>query len=469
MQKENWLHGRKTIFSEEKTITEENIAKVIEKAMQIHETNRKDIDYLYNYRKGKQPIIHKVKDVREEINNKIVENRADEAVNFYLGYGFGEPIQYIRRGEEDIADDLKKLNDAMFMANKHPCDTELGEWMLVCGVGYRLSLPTKKEDIEYEDTDVKVISLDPRCTFVIYKNDVAKTPLMAVTYTTDLESNENIYTCYTRENEYVVKGNALLKVDVVQQNAIGLIPIVEYRLNSSLMGIFEVVLPLLDAINAVQSNRLDDIEQYVNSFLALVGCELSDSGYQALKEQKMLQLPQGTDAKYLSAPMNQTDVQTFADSLYQNVLTIIGMPNRNGGSSTSDTGSAVQLRDGWETAEAKTKSIEKMFKKSEMEALRVILRIMKSKGSFDLKLNQIEIKFARRYTDNILTKVQALSQMLDAGVAPEVSFSTCGIWNDPTDVYIQSKETLDARWSVQEEPEETEETLVAGEDEPLEE
>ena len=51
------------------------------------------------------------------------------------------------------------------------------------------------------------------------------------------------------------------------------------------------------------------------------------------------------------------------------------MPNRNGGTSTSDTGSAVIMRDGWSAAEARAKDSELMFKLSEKEFLKLVLRI----------------------------------------------------------------------------------------------
>lgn len=449
-----YLYGREQIQTDETEINGNNILNVLNKAIQTHDKNNTEINYLYNYYKGKQAVTAKVKEVRPEINNIVVENRANEIISFKLGYTFGEPIQYIRRGEEEtITEALDMFNENLYMADKFTLDTELAEWMLICGVGYRFIYPTKPTDDDYEETAFKIAIADPRNTFIVYTNDLKKKPLMAVTYVKRLDDNSNVYTCYTKDNIYYIKGIAELKIDKIENNVLNALPIIEYDLNNVRMGAFEPVLTLLDALNDVQSNRLDDIVQYVNSFLALIGAELTEEGYKKLEQMKMLMLPEGTDAKYLSSPMKQADVQQLKDDLYQSILTICGMPNRNGGSSTSDTGSAVLLRDGWETAEAQAKSVEKMFKKSERQFLKIALRILKGKIGITLNLSQIEIKFARRYTDNILTKTQALSQLLDAGIAPEVCVATSGIWNDPTDVFLQSKEYLDERWSTEEEKE----------------
>ena len=428
------LFGRTVIYTDEEKITSENLISVLTKAISVHKSNSSDIQYLYDYYKGKTPILSKTKEIRENINHKVWVNRAKEIVDFKLGYCFGEPIQYIRRGEEEnLTADIATLNDYMYLADKATADKELAEWMLIAGVGYRMTMPT--------DT-LSIYTLDPRNTFVIRYSGLGHPVVASVTYV-EKENLGRIYSVYT-DTEYFETD--MLNV-TVQPIHLGGNPIVEYRADNAMLGAFEVVLPLLDAINEVESNRLDDIVQFVNSFLAVVGAELDAETVQNINEWKMMALPEGADAKYLSASMKQSDIQTLVDNLYQSILTICGLPNRNGGSSTSDTGAAVQLRDGWEAAEANAKSIETMFKRSEKQFLKVALRILRANAGLELKVEHIEAKFARRHTDNILTKVQAMVQLLDAGISPEIAIATAGIWNDPTDVAIQSKKYLE-KWEI---------------------
>jgi SPP1 family phage portal protein len=444
------LTGRRIITTDVAEINSGNLLEVLSKTKTVHDLNKDEIEYLYNVYKGKQEILGKTKEVRKDINNIITENRAYEIVSFKRGHVFGEPIQYIRRGEEEsLTGDITKLNDYMIECDKGEIDSELAEWILIGGVGYRMTLPNSDWEKEGFEPPFKIFTLDPRCTYVVRYNDLEKKVLMGVTYTVADDLSITYYV-YTKNKYYVVKADQIVdEQDVYMGDVI----ITEYVSGSARLGAFEVVLPLLDAINSLQSNRLDDVEQHVNSFLAVYGADIDDDTYKKVEAYKMLILPDGADAKYLSATLHQTDVQTFADSLYQNILTICGMPNRNGGSSTSDTGSAVLLRDGWESAEAQAKSLEKTFKKSEREFLKLVLRILKDMGGTSLNITNIDIKFARRYTDNILTKTQALTQLLDAGIKPEIAIATCGIWNDPTDVAVQSKPYLD-KWTIEDEPEE---------------
>ena len=167
----------------------------------------------------------------------------------------------------------------------------------------------------------------------------------------------------------------------------------------------------------------------------------------------MLCLPEGVDAKYLSVAMQQSDAQVLSDSLYDTVLTICCLPNRNGSSSTSDTGSAVIMRDGWQNAEADMKSVENEFKRSEKRFLKMILRILRDMVGTNLTLKDIEIKFSRRNYDNVQTKSQVLVSMLNnPKIHPELAFTHCGLFLDPESAYLQSK-----KWWEEQEQKEAEE------------
>lgn len=436
-------YGRRKIFTDETEITVENVIEVVNAAFQVHSDNRAEIERLYQYYRNKTAIEHKTKEVREDINYKIGEARCLEVTNFYKGYIFGEPIQYVRReksqsgtSDDAIAADINALNGYMGDANKAACDSQLGKWLLVAGTSYKMTLPNKAWEKDGDEPPFNVYAPDPRRTFVVYSSDVDERPVMNVTYA-KRKNGDVVFTVYTHDYVYKYKAGELSPA--VEANPLGMLPIVEYHV-ADYLGVFEPVIPLVDALNVLQSNRLDDVAQYINSFLAILGGQVDEETYKKLNEWKMLCLPEGTDAKYLSSPMSQTDVQTMKDDLYQAILTITGVPNRNGGSSTSDTGQAVELRDGWSSAETRAKDIETSFKASEKEHLKVILRILRDTTGTNLKLSDIEPHFTRRNYENIATKSQVLIAMLNnPWIHPEVAYASCGMFPDPESAYLQGK------------------------------
>jgi hypothetical protein len=117
MQQPGKMTGRTVIYTDIENIDETNVLAVLQSALTTHANNRLQINYLYNYYKGDQPILSRTKTYRKEICNTIVENRANEIVSFKVGYLMGEPVQYVNRGngdDKELSDSINTLNDFVF-------------------------------------------------------------------------------------------------------------------------------------------------------------------------------------------------------------------------------------------------------------------------------------------------------------------------------------------------------------------
>lgn len=429
------MYGRQVIYTDAKEIDKFNVVEVLEKALQTHRRNRSEIQYLYDYYKGKQPILNRVKEVRPEINNKLVENNANHIVSFKVGYLMGEPVQYVNRGAESASDAINQLNGFVFAEDKAVKDKEIADWFTICGTSFRMILPDAED--EKDEAPFEIYTLDPRNTFVVYHNGLGNKPVMGVTYVTQSD-NSVVYSVYTKNKLFIITDNGDKKVDD-KDHICGCIPIIEYPANTARLGAFETVLPILDALNELSSNRMDGVEQFVQALLMFKGVDIEKGDFLSLRDEGGIVVPTDGDVKYLTQELNQTQTQAFVDYLYQRVLTVCEMPNRNGGSSTSDTGAAVIMRDGWQAAEAYAKNTELMFKQSEKQFLRLLIRITNSLRNMNLKLSDIEIRFTRRNYENIQEKTQVLTTMLaNDKIHPRLAFEHCGMFADPGLAYAES-------------------------------
>lgn len=444
------LKGRREIFTDVKEITKENIAKVLADAFEIHRLNVAEITYLQEYEKGKQPILTRVKEVRPEINNKIVENHAAEITAFKVGYVFGSPITFVQRASVDIngnngkADDkrLAILNEMMFEEGKAAQDQMIGKDISVCGVGYRIVLPKKvKEGI----SAFNILRLNPNNAFVIKFNDLYKRIAVGVSYLT-LKDKSIRVGAYTDTEYFELEGKdfSSLKVIVAVKNRVG-IPIIEYTNDDERMGCFERVISLLDALNAATSDRLNGLEQFVQAILWMNNCELDKEQMEQLKDKLGLltKSEPGNPAsvQYLTATLDQTQTQTLIDYLYEQILQIAGVPGREQ-STGGNTGQAILLSNGWQLAETHARSVEQNFSRSEREMLKVVLKILRltePSEVADLKLSDIDIKFSRNRTDSLLVKTQGLMNQLQAGIHPLIAITNCGLYSDPQGVWNDSK------------------------------
>ena len=468
--------GRSVLYTSETEITRENLISVLSSVLSDFEKNQTEIEYLYDYYRGVQPVLQRKKQHRPEINNKVVENHAHEIVSFKVGYDFGEPIQYIRRAtnsgvdgntlssevaDSEITAKISLLNEYMFAQNKATQDKDLAEWFFICGTGYRMVLPTADE-MERDICPFEIDTLDPRYTAIVYNRGFGKKPVMSIQQVP--MDDTNIYCIYTPTDYFEVTvessgGSTELSdenITKAESHIVGYIPIVEYPANTARIGSFELVMGLLDQINNVESNRIDGIEQFVQAFMKFINVRIDEVQFDQLKELGAISFKSEpncpADIDIVSSELNQQQVQTVVDHLYQMVLIICSMPDRNGTNrTTGDTGQAVFLRDGWSSAAAASKDVEAMFKKSEKDFLKIVLKIIMDSVSTEIRLTDIDIKFIPNKTDNLLTKTQALQTLLEAGIHPQIAIATTGLFGDPEQVYVDSLPYLRNKWKTKDE------------------
>lgn len=433
--------GRTTIYTSEKVITDENIANVMLEIQNTFDANSLQCASLYKYYKGEQPILHKENEVRPDINNIIIENRANEIISFKTGYLMGEPIQYVSRGGDKKQTKLiNLLNTYMNYDSKASKDKELAEWFYICGTAYRIIVPNQVGS----PTPFSTYVLNPMNTFVVYSNDIYKEPVLGgvVIKSTNVPT-ETIYSVYTKDTYYEL--DETYQIITKKPHILGRVPIIEYPANNARLGAFEIVITILDAINRLQSDRLDAIDNFVQALLVIKNAQLEEGqSLSDIKKQGGLYLPKDADVEYLTQELDQQQTQTLADTMYEAVLTITGMPNRNEKYSAGDTGVAVQLRNGWSSAEARAKDQELMFKQSEMRLLEIACDLMNTIDKSKIDLRDIDIRFTRRNYENIVEKSTVLTTMLaNTKIHPKLAFDFCGMFPDSDLAYTMSKEYYD--------------------------
>lgn len=420
------LHGRATITTDETVITDDNVVRVLDNAYIEHLINREQEEYLYDYYRGKQDIRNKVKSTRPEINHQICENRCLAIVDFKTGYIAGDPIIYTSRSQEKEKNDkISQLNGMMLYENKEAIDKELFDWLHITGHAYRMILP----DDDYAPFYMTVLC--PFNTFVVYDNTVKKNPVMNVNYVIDSHGNRT-FSVYTKDAFYVIKDSKILERE---DNVFGL-PIIEYRLNSAMLGSFESVISLLDAINSLDSDRADGVTTFVNSLCVLYNAELPEGeDGNTIREKGLITLKSvgenKADIKIIAEQLDQTSTQNLKDDFYNAVLQIVGMPNQSSDADSSNNG-AMFLKQGYQLAETRAKDTELMYKRSEREALKLVLKCLETNKLISIPLEDIDITFTRRAYSDIVSKSTVLLGMLNnEKIAPIDAWTLSGITPDP--------------------------------------
>ena len=456
----NDMFGRLDIYSTFDEITEENVKTELNSALIYHIKNMLQEEFLYWYTRGVQPILHRSKDIREDILNIVQVNTAAEIVDFKNGYFLTQPCSYVSR-RKGVQTKLKKLNEYLYRSGKLEVDNKVADWFHRVGKGVAFITPNEDKEAPF-----KAYALDPRSAFVVYSLKPGNEPVMGVNYVVaDGKAKFDVFTkdyvfhlsgvqtgktvTYEKSHDYMTTATTL---DSVEPNVLGEIPIIEYRYNSVNTSAFELAIPLLDEISNLTSNACDGVEQFIQSLAIAVNCEFpEDTTITDIRKAGMIALrsigENKADFKVLTEQLDQTQTKTLVDSIYDEVLRICAMPSRSNGSSTYDTtGAAVLANFGWYQADAAARNTEDLFKESNRQFDRIIVEILKRKGLLDIDINDFELNFVRNETANVQSKAQAFQTLMAAGLHPELAAAKSGISSDPVKDMKMSEKWLEMIW-----------------------
>lgn len=434
-------YGRKIAYTSVETITPENVVKVVGSCIGTFNSNKPIIRYLWNYYKGDQPIRYRKKVSRDDIINKIVENHAYEFVQFKTGQTYGEPVQYIsRRDDERVNKRVDELNDYMIDADKQMKDIASGEWQSAVGSSYKAAQKANGE------IPFRIVSPSPLNTFVIYSKRTEE-PLLAVQELTD-EEGKSYKLCFSENMEFVIRNSELVEWKL---HAFGGIPIVEYPNNAERISDIELVIDILDAMNNMQSNRMDAIEQFVQSWVKFVNCDVDEVQFQKMKMLGALVVKSNNgenkaDVDIMTQELSQTESQVAKGDLWDNALTILAIPNKQTNTG-GDTQGAVELRNGWDFSKTRAKLKDPFVKSSEKRLAKVVLNILRISGNdLGITTRDFDVQINHSPTDNLVVKCQALQYLLQCGIHPLMAIKTIGLWGDAEKVFMLSKPYLDNLW-----------------------
>lgn len=221
----------------------------------------------------------------------------------------------------------------------------------------------------------------------------------------------------------------------------------------------ELVISIFDAINNMQSNRMDGIEQFVQSWVKFVNCTVDSETFKQMKMEGALVVKSnnGTDNKadvdIMTQELNQSESQVAKQDLIDNFLQILAIPKLEGNTG-GDTQGAVQLRNGWDMAKTRGKLKDPFVQESEQRLNDVILNIIRiKKNDCPIDTSQFEVVINHSPMDNMLVKAQFLDYLLKDGTHPKLAFELSTLFPDSEKAYTLSKPYLDVLYRTAEEVE----------------
>lgn len=280
-------------------------------------------------------------------------------------------------------------------------------------------------------------------TFVIY-NENTEEPILAVQELKDIDGN-HYKMAFSETMSFRIENSNVVETKL---HTYGQIPIVEFPNNHERISDIELVIGMLDAINNMQSNRMDGVEQFVQYWVKFINCDIDKETFEQMKMSHALAVKSNNkdnkaDVEIMTQELNQTQCQVAKEDLWDNTLSILAIPNKQGNTG-GDTQGAVELRNGWDFSKTRAKLKDPVVKTAEKKLAMVVLNVLRLAGK-DLKLSirDFDVQINHSPQDNMYTKAQTLTVLLQSGIHPLIAIKTVGLWGDAEKTFLLSKPYID--------------------------
>lgn len=466
--------GRKQIYTPYKFIDDSNVIQVVQSALATFRENATDCQFLLDYKDGLQPLKRDdcPKRVMDWINCEVIDNVAKEVYDFWKGFGWGDSISLVQRGDIDenieISEGIKQLNNHYAMSGNLKSYQELARYVEATGIGFTfVDINTEWEDDEsYFTRDV----MSPMSTFVVKSSYYPDRRVMLGGMLRKDEDNNSYYTVYTKDTRF----------DIYQlysdeswhhqnysgiKNPLGRIPIIEWIRDVDRTGVFEAQISACDNLNLMLSDISNGTEQNIQAIwwannvefpMQEVTDEQGNKSLQPIKPKSgdwvKTKSPRDGAApsiKALTVDYHINDMRNNYLSQRSLILQKCHVPQRNSTSGGS-SGVAMDSASGWDDAENVASSQENLIKGCQMDEIKVVLAaIRESVGvtgieidnpMLSLKASFITPSIRRPKNYELTNRVNAWAAIIGKGASLEDALNVAPIVADAAQFIARSGE-----------------------------
>lgn len=401
----------------------ENNLPPMEMLRSVLKEHRMDFERMLHLRdmyNARSPILDRVR--REGMpNNRIAHPYARYITTVATGYLIGKPVTYSMDGENET---LQQIQDIFRRGSEPAENVELARDQSIYGKGV--------EYVHVDDAEKPMphtTAVSPLNAFVVYSDTYDMDPLFGVYYLkkTKVDGTEDGWQVWVMSDTVIANYETASLDDLpaargVDKHFFGGVPLVEYWNDENEKGDFEWVLSEIEAYDKLQSDRVNDKEQFVDRLLVITGAvlETDDQGrepMQQLKEDHALQLPDSqSKAEYLTSAMDEAGNQILRKDLLEDIHKLSMIPDMSDESFASNA-SGVAMRYKLWCLEQLIRTKERWFAEGLRARLKLYIHFLQVKGFQTLDIADVKITFTRAMPANLSENAQIVQAARSAGAA----------------------------------------------------
>lgn len=192
-------------------------------------------------------------------------------------------------------------------------------------------------------------------------------------------------------------------------------------------SIFDCILPLQDSMNELLSAEIDDYAAFCDAYLVLLGVDADTDDIASMKENRVLVLPEGASATWLTKSANDAQVENILKRIHDSIYRVAQCPDFSSESFVGGVSSGIAIQYRLTGMENRAGIIEGKMKKALQRRIEIIC------GIASLKLGEsvfrdIEIDFKRNIPADTASTINLINSLKgtvsDATLLSQLDFIT---------------------------------------------
>ena len=356
-----------------------------------------------NYYDGIQAILNKSYSDPSKPCNKTVVNYCKNIVDSYCGY-LATPgcISYSSNQEIDEVMDILRYNDHQAE------DADFLLSALVYGVGAELMYLDNRSQVRFRQ-------IDPRQCFGVYDDSLTGDLLYFVRmYKVSDWDESNLYNVDVYDSYYVkhytMEGNNGKLTFIDQQfHYFSQCPANIFYMPDE-KSVFDCIMGLQDSANDLLSSEIDDYSAFCDAYLVLEGVDADIEDIAAMKENRVLLLPEGATANWLTKSANDAQVENILKRIHDSIYRIAQCPDFSSETFVGGVSSGIAIKYRLTGMETRAGKIEAEMKKALQRRVEIICGIASLKLG-EAVFRDIQIDFKRNIPEDLTATINMINSL----------------------------------------------------------
>lgn len=356
-----------------------------------------------NYYDGIQQILRKEYADKSKPCNKTVMNYCKNIVDSYAGY-LATPgnINYRSDNDIEVIMDILRYNDYQAEDSDFLLDA------LVYGTAAELMFIDASGQTRFR-------LIDPMSCFGIYDDSLTGDLMYFVRMykTSDWDNsdtyNVDVYTDMNVQHYTMSSYNGALTFLMDEPHYFSQCPANIFYLPDE-KSIFDCVLGLQDSMNELLSAEIDDYAAFCDAYLVLEGAELDDETAANMRQNRIIMLPEGAKANWLTKSANDAQVENIMKRIHDAIYRVAQCPDFSAESFVGGVSSGIAIRYRLTGMETRAGKIEAAMKKALQRRVEIICGIATLKLGEEV-FRDIQIEFKRNVPEDVTSTINMINAL----------------------------------------------------------